>query len=257
MKKIIALLVVVSLSITAAGCFPFGSIVGRGPVETRSFDFSGFTRVVSASTFEVEIVRDSAFSVIVTTNENLFDYLALERTGDTLQVKLKPGSYTFASLKARITLPDLFSVDLSAASKGVVSGFDFIHELRLKASGASVIELAGIKCGDVTVEVSGASRVRGQLEAGDGRFVVTGASSVDLSGSGRKFDVAATGASNVALRNFATADTKVNFSGASSGSVNTGGRLDVQLSGASSLRYFGNPTLGDVNTSGGSSINKG
>jgi hypothetical protein len=28
-------------------------------------------------------------------------------------------------------------------------------------------------------------------------------------------------------------------------------------SGASSLRYFGNPTLGDVNTSGSSSLNKG
>ena len=28
-KKIIALLIVVSLAVTAKGCFPFGSIVGR------------------------------------------------------------------------------------------------------------------------------------------------------------------------------------------------------------------------------------
>jgi hypothetical protein len=257
MKKLLASLLVMSLSVTAAGCFPFGSIVGRGPVETRSFDFSGFTRIETGNNFDVEVVRADAFSVTITTNENLFDYLDLEQTGDTLSIRLENGSYTFAEMKARVTMPDVFSLEVSGASKGKATGFDFAHALTLKASGASEIDLESIKAGETEVEVSGASRIRGELEAANISFTISGASSAELDGRGLTLDLTVSGASNANLRDFTVTNAAVNFSGASSGSVNAAGRLDVQLSGASSLRYFGDPQLDDVNTSGGSSLNKG
>lgn len=37
---------------------------------------------------------------------------------------------------------------------------------------------------------------------------------------------------------------------------NLEGRLDAEVSGASSLQYLGDPTMGDINTSGASTINK-
>ena len=36
--------------------------------------------------------------------------------------------------------------------------------------------------------------------------------------------------------------------------INTSGNLDAELSGASELRYSGNPTLGSIEMSGGSTI---
>ncbi|MEL7562874.1 head GIN domain-containing protein [Dehalogenimonas sp. 4OHTPN] len=257
MKKILTLLVTASLAVTAAGCFPFGSIIGRGPVETRTFDLSGFSRVEVSSTFDAEISRGSAFSVTVTTNENIFDYLDLEVNGDTLLVRLKSGSYTVANLDAGITMPDLKALEVSGASEASVSGFNFNHDLDLKVSGASSITVENVKSGNVNIEASGASRVKGSLECGDARLNVSGASNADLSGLGRNLDVTASGASHITLRDFSGAEVKVNFSGASSGTVNASGRLDVQLSGASSLRYFGNPAIGDVNVTGGSSFSKG
>ncbi|MEN8615381.1 head GIN domain-containing protein [Dehalogenimonas sp. THU2] len=256
-KKTIILLIVLSFCVTAAGCFPFGSIVGRGPVETRNFEFSGFTRIVAATAFDVEVVLSSDFSVTVTTNENLFEYMDLQQNGDTLTVQLRSGSYSFASLKARITMPDLFSLEVSGASSGQVSDFNFSHALTLKASGASSIDLSNVRAGDVEMEISGASRVRGGIETDHGRINLSGASTVDLAGNGRNYELTASGASNATLRNFTTDNTKVVFSGASSGSVNSDGQLDVSLSGASSLRYFGNPTVGDVDVSGGSSFSRG
>jgi hypothetical protein len=247
--------------VVAVGLTPFacslGGIVGRGEVQTRNFDFSGFTRVEVSSTFEAEIVRGDAFSVSVTTNQNIFGYLDLELNGDTLEIKLKNGSYTIASLRARVTMPDLTALEVSGASEGKAEGFSSGHNLDLKASGASRIELSNMKCGIADIEVSGASRVTGNLDSGDANVAISGASTVDISGRGGKLDVTASGASHANFDDFATSDTRVNFSGASSGSVNTPAKLDVQLSGASQLKYFGNPTLGEVNVTGASSLNKG
>ncbi len=257
MKKIISLLIILTLAVTAAGCFPFGSIVGRGEVETRSFDFTGFTRVEASFTFDVDVVRDNTFSVTVTTNDNIFDYLALEQDGDTLKIKLKDGSYTVASLKARVTLPDLFSVTVTGASSAKVTGFESSHELRLTAAGASNIELSEMKSGDARIEVDGASRVKGLLEAAACNFSVEGASNIELTGKSHFLNLIATGASHATLRDFVSTGVRVQFSGASSGNVNTSGSLSGSLSGASSLRYFGNPILGEINTSGASSASPG
>jgi hypothetical protein len=257
MKKILAFGLVASLSLLGMACIPFGSIVGRGPVETRSLDFAGFTKLEISSTFKVEVVRDASYSVSVTTNQNIFDYLDFSKDGDTLKIRLKNGSYTVASLKARVTMPDVLSLEVSGASSGSLSGFNSTAALILRASGASTIELAGIKCGDVDTEVSGASKIKGNMESANATFDISGASNATLSGHGQNLNVTVSGASRATLKDFMTTSAKVNFSGASSGDVNTSGRLDVTLSGASSLKYYGNATLGDVSVTGASSLNKG
>ncbi|ADJ26996.1 conserved hypothetical protein [Dehalogenimonas lykanthroporepellens BL-DC-9] len=256
-RKVLVIVLVTVLAATAAGCFTVGSIVGRGPVETRDFEFDSFTRLQVSSAFEVTVARSDEFSVSVTTNENLFDYLDLSRVGDTLSLRLKSGSYTFASLKARVTMPDIFSAEITSASEATISGFEFTHALNLTASGASQIHLTDMTTGELTLQVSGASRLTGDVNSGEGSFNISGASTLELSGSGGGLTVTGSGASTVALKEFTAGNIGLDFSGATTGSVRAGGRLDVTLSGASSLRYFGNPVIGDVNVSGGSSLNSG
>ena len=255
--KLFGIMVVASFSLAGMACVPLGSIVGRGPVETHSQDFSGFTKLEIFSTFNVEVVRDASYSVTVTTNQNIFDYLDFQKDGDTLKVKLKTGSYTVASLKAKVTLPNLASLEVNGASYASLNGFTSTSSLKLTASGASTIELVGAKCGDLTADISGASRIKGTLESGNAIIDLSGASNVSLSGRAQNLNVTSSGASHVTLTEFTTSSAKVNFSGASSGDVNTSGRLDLSLSGASSLKYHGNATLGDVNVTGASSLNKG
>lgn len=256
-RKLMLITLVAALALMGTGCFSIGSIVGRGPVETRDFEFDGFTRLQVSSAFDVTVVRSDDFSVSITTNENLFEYLDLSRVGDTLSIRLRAGSYTFASLKARVTMPDLFSTEVGAASKAAISGFDFTHALELTASGASQIQLADMTTGELTLQVSGASRLSGEIHSGAGDYNISGASTLDLNGSGGRLTVTGSGASTVALRDFVAGNVALNFSGATTGSVRTAGKLDVTLSGASSLRYYGSPVIGDVNVSGGSSLSAG
>ncbi len=75
-----------------------------------------------------------------------------------------------------------------------------------------------------------------------------------LSGSGQKLRVTASGASTADLRDFAVNDANVDANGASLIEVNTTGTLDAKASGASTVRYTGNPTLGRIDESGASSV---
>ena len=75
-----------------------------------------------------------------------------------------------------------------------------------------------------------------------------------MQGSASDIVIEGSGASRVELADFPLNNADINLSGASTGTVNLKGRLDAELSGASKLRYIGEPTMGNINTSGGSTI---
>ncbi|MDH4291505.1 MAG: DUF2807 domain-containing protein, partial [Dehalococcoidia bacterium] len=92
--------------------------------------------------------------------------------------------------------------------------------------------------------------------AGNVEFDINGASTIQLEGSANDMDAIVSGASRFNLDDFIVNNADVNFSGASSGTVNLNGRLDADLSGASRLAYIGEPTMGDINTSDASTLSK-
>jgi len=139
-------------------------------------------------------------------------------------------------LRASVTMPQLHGLTVSGASRGTVSDFSSTE--------------------DLDIAVSGASRVTGNITAGNVEFDISGASTIQLEGSANDMVASVSGASRFNLDAFIVNNADVNFSGASSGTVNLNGRLDANLSGASRLSYIGEPTMGTINTSGASTLNK-
>ena len=113
-----------------------------------------------------------------------------------------------------------------------------------------------MKTGNTNFMLSGASKASGSIEMADGRFDLSGASSLELEGSANDIDIEASGASHVQLSNFSIVNVEINLSGASDATINARGRLEGDLSGASKLSYMGNPTLGNISTSGSSTISQ-
>ena len=113
-----------------------------------------------------------------------------------------------------------------------------------------------METGDFECEISGASEVTGYLKATSSYIVLSGASKIKINGSAGDIKIDASGASQVDLANFTVNDADISFSGASDGSLNINGRLDVSLSGGSFLEYGGNPILGDFNVTGGSELKR-
>ena len=230
-KTMAILLLAVLLLAIPAGCF--------GGDTTKEFDFSGFTKVEIGPAFKVEIAQSTSYSVSVTADSNRMKHIEVTKEGDTLKIDLDSSGWqlSFSTLEATITMPDLRSLNLSGASNGTVQGFSSSNDLSLN--------------------ISGASRLSGSINAGDVEFIITGASRVELQGSADDMNVDASGASSVRLSGFEVVNADVTLSGASNGTVKMDGRLDANLSGASRLTYIGEPTMGSINTSGASTINKG
>ena len=238
MHRLSGLILAVVLFATG-GCTMTESITSSGKSVTREFDIAGFDRIQAGSAFTVDITRGESYSVVVTIDENLVEYLDVEKQGDTLIVGMKPSlrfNLRDGEMRAVVSMPELTGLDLSGATRTTVAGF----------SGEQPLD----------VEVSGASRLAGDISCGHVRFNVSGASNVSLRGAADVSSVEASGASKVDLTEFVTQATTVNASGASNVSVSPEDTLDMSASGASHVTYSPGAIIGRINTSGASTVSE-
>ncbi len=256
----IVLAIIMGLLTVVSGCTPGvgPTVTGSGKLASWEFNYRDFTKVEAGYAFDIEINKADTYLVRISIDDNSYEHLDISQSGDTLYLRLKPNyNYMNVTRKATINLPDLESLGLSGASKAKISGgFSSSHAVDFDLSGASQVDIGSMKAGNTNFGLSGASKASGSIEMANGRFDLSGASSLELEGSANDIDVEASGASHVELPDFSVVDADINLSGASDITINASGRLDGNLSGGSRLIYMGNPTMGSISASGGSTISK-
>jgi hypothetical protein len=260
MKKRLITGAILLLIAVLPGCYGVninGNITGSQNLETREYDFTDFNRIEILSPFAVEISRSNDYAVSVTANDNLYEYIDVTQSGNTLRIRLRPFlSFRSTTLRAEITLPELISIEMSGASSGNVADFQTDKDVDITVSGASRLEIVSLQAADVTVEISGASRASGFVKCENTSVEVSGASSLELDGSAEGARLEASGASSLRLQEFYLLHASVILSGASNGNVEVNGTLDVDISGASRLVFGGNPQLGEVEVTSASSLSR-
>ena len=227
-------------------------------VITREFDFSDFTNVDIGGAFRVEIVHSDSYQVSVTAEARLFNYIDVNKSGNTLKITVKSHHSSMRTTRrVRIAMPVLKKLRMSGASRGTVKGFSSEENFDLNLGGASTLDDIDIRAGKTTFEISGASRVSGNVELGDAEFTLSGSGRVELKGSANRAVLNAWGASNLNLADFTINDTSVNLKGVSRATCGEcRGNLALDLSGASRFEYAGEPTISDIKLSGASTIRK-
>ena len=198
-----------------------GPVTGSGNLVTLDKSFSDFTAVDASWGFKVTITKSDTYNVSITIDDNLVDYLQVTKSGNTLHIGLKPVTYDRVTQKANIQMPLLREFHLSGGSHGIVEGF----------------YVPPYYSSDFILSLSGGCHA-------------------EMEGSANKISVEASGGSHLDLTDFPVHNAYVDLSGASHATINLDGRLDANLGGASHLHYIGEPTLGDINTSGGSLIGR-
>jgi hypothetical protein len=238
MKRIMVVLCA-SLIVLLAGCSFLLPIKGSGTLSRSVYPASGFSGVQASQSFLVRIVPDPVYSVNITCDDNIQRYLIVEHDGHgTLHLSLAQGyNYTGVTLIAEVHMPAVNVIDASGASTvNIDSGCTAPQGLRLALSGASTCQLSNVTCGDLSVEVSGASQ-----------FTCTGsAAAITLNVSG---------ASHADVLNCTGTRADVHLSGASEAWVDVGTHpIDLSASGASTLYYGGSPALNVRDLSGASRV---
>ena len=239
MRKYSVMFIVLLLGALLTACNVQGSnVFGSGNIVEQTVEATGFDRVDASGAFQVRIHQGDSYSVVVRIDDNLVRCLDVYVSGSKLNVGTRSECWitNATRMEADITMPTLTGIELSGASHATITGFDSSKDLYVNVSGASSVE-ADISAGNVTVNASGASHVT-------------------LTGSGGDLTAEASGASHIGLEDFPVQDASIQVSGASSVTVYANGRLSAEASGASHVYYLGEPTLGNVSTSGGSSLGR-
>jgi hypothetical protein len=232
---------------------------GANSMKTEEMDFRDFTHVEAGYACELEVHWSNSYSVSITAGDNLIRSVKVDKADGTLRIRRTLSSFRGlipGTFQAKVTMPVLDTLDLSGASKGTVIGFSSESNFSTNLKGASSLAILNMSAGDMKFKLAGASRATGQVKGADAEFNLSGASRVELDGSARNIVIGAAGASQVDLASLRVGSANVKLRGASNTTVNLGGRLDANLSGASKLYWLGNPVMGDIKTAGASAISR-
>ena len=128
---------------------------------------------------------------------------------------------------------------------------------KLKASGACNVAIVnGMKSDDLLVDLSGASDLKGKIEANKLTFDMSGASDVKITGSSKNLAIDASGASSFKGFELATDYCNIKASGASGVRITVNKEISAVASGASDIDFKGAGVIRDIKTSGSSSISR-
>lgn len=290
----LSILILLSLmAILFTGCSAVFHTAGTGEIVGKTYDFKDFTNVEVSDAVKYEVIQSNDYSVVVSTHEDILDHLDIYQSGNTVHIGLKFDlHFGLNNVMVTITMPQLSKLVVSGASEGKATGFDSTGNLEITVSGASDLNM-GIKAGqsglDVSgsskitgnltstdtkivlagdsdlvmtlqtgktdMDISGSSEITGDLQAQDSQITLSGASNCTLTGSAGNTLIEASGSSRMSSPDLTLKSADVKLIGASYASIHTDGTLNIDLSGSSKLDYTGNPTVGKIEVSEASKIN--
>jgi hypothetical protein len=229
MKKLGILIFAAAIitGVAISSFFPFGKadhrifnfsfnekVRGSGNVATESRDLNDFKGVDVSSVFQVEIIAGEDFAVEIEADDNLLPLIKTEVRSGVLHIETVERIKSRNGLKVRISAPAVEDI---------------------RASGASRVDMSGVRNETLRIDTSGASKI-------------------NVSGETAKLEIEVSGAGSIDAGNLKADDVSVNASGASHASVFATAELEADASGASRIVYSGSPKNIQKQTSGASSV---
>jgi hypothetical protein len=205
-----------------------------GVLVTEEYPFTGFTQL-EIGVFDVEVRQGEGYSVVLEMDENVLEHVQVTLEGETLRIGLDPSeTYNMETIHmlAEITMPILTGLTMGLVDDAEVNGFRSEDDL--------VIDLSK-------------SSLRGEVHAGDLQVRAEVGCTVKLSGSAANVTVMAAVDSDVDLGGLECKDAVVTAQVNSQVTVCPTGRLDAEAS-ASEVWYIGDPTLGEIRSKLGGTV---
>jgi hypothetical protein len=194
--------------------FSFGKVKGSGNFASQQREVAEFKKIKVGGIFKVEVVVRKDFGIEIEADDNIIPLIRTEVSKGTLKITHQKRFSSKNPVKIRVSAPDIESLEISGVASVNVTNLDN-ESLYIETSGASQINLEG-KTSELRLEMSGASKIKAEN---------LNASKVNIEGSG-----------------------------ASRANVNVSEDIKAELSGASNVRYSGQPKNINKSTSGASSI---
>ena len=219
--------------------FAFVAIMMASCVQAQSSETrtpGHFTKVHSGGSWEVILEEGNTEEIRIEAKGVELSKVKTDIDGDVLTVGLVKGNYNNVSLKFYITYKQLEGLKCSGSGTIEVNSPVISDEFYAALSGSGDISLANLEAEFLSVGISGSADME-----------IKG-------GSVRKAEIKQTGSGDFLGENLAIDLLAVGKSGDTH--VGDLGKVSMNASGSGDLTYIGSPELGDIRTSGSSSIRK-
>jgi len=230
---------ILSLAVLAAASTSCKKIKGSNNVTTEVRALSTFTQIEVEDAIEVYVTYSPTQELVeVEAPDNLHEFIETNVVSGKLKVHFQHNKRikTNKPVKIHITTADLNKFDLSGASEVLLNN--------------------ALNAYDFDLDMSGASNFEGEVNVSTSDIELSGASNAKINGTATDAFVDLSGASTIRKYEFEIETLDVKLSGASSAFLTILTSMSVDLSGASTLNYKGDPVITHINTSGASNINK-
>lgn len=231
---------------------------GTGELSNKTYDVSNFSGIDVSGGFDVNLVQGGNESLVLTAQENLFEFITVKVENGILRIGLEKNVIQTRGLKAKIFLKSVNMLKVSG-------GGDVTAETTLDVPG-------------LAIELSGGGDLKTALKTDELRCRITGGGDAGIDGEIKSYSLSMSGGGDVQSDISSTmvscsitggGDLKIhNKQKASIADVNISGGGDVDLvtdadevkcsvTGGGDASLAGNATILNVSVSGGGDVNAG
>ncbi len=231
----------------------------KGTTEDRTVDLSTFNKIEFNIPGNLEFTQENETSIVVNSNEKIFNALKLSVSNNTLYIEKKKG-YHFKNsedINFKVSSPNIEAISVPGSGK-VDASFDttqFIPDFDLTISGSGYFESNALKAVNQEIVISGSGNIDiNYLENDNLKTTISGSGLVDVRGLSVHSDIAVSGSGSFRGFNYITDDADIKISGSGLAEVHADSTLDAEISGSGSVFYKGNPII-NYSSSGSGSLN--
>jgi hypothetical protein len=227
---------ILMLSIFAVGFAVASDNGSQGATVKQERNVDPFDGIEAGGAFRIFVTQGEPQKVVVEAEE---DYI------EDIETEVKAGRL-------------IISTSSNLQDPGVLNVFITVNNLKeLEISGACKLTSENrFKLDDLNMECSGAAHINFMLSANHIELDCSGAGKVELLGSATSMNLELSGAANLDANEFETENMVADVSGAAAAIVAVSGELTADVSGAGSLKYYGEPETRNTEVSGAGSIKK-
>lgn len=229
------------LAVLTSSCVGFNekNVKLSGVTKVSTKEVSAFDKVDVSGAIDVIVNIGNKSEVVIEADSAIMPYVVTEVKDRELKIYNKDiiGFYNFKNNKILVTIttPSI---------------------LELESSGACDVTINDLKTDMFKVSLSGACDLIGSFECNVLDLEASGSSDSKLRGKVKNCNIELSGACDIKALDLEVDSLKIEGSGSSNVEITVQNSLDVELSGASELRYKGEPKYIKTDMSGVSNLTK-
>lgn len=252
-KSILFLAILIALSVTS--CRKSMFLRGNKNVTTVERQLSEFDKVANDGSFEVTIINDEEYFVVIEAESNLIPHIETRISNGALIIDSDENLLNRRPMKVFVHTDQLRAVELN--------GSGFIHADAFSSpvfsavlDGSGDISTVTTNCEDAYYLISGSGKLEAEIYSEHTKAEIGGSGDLRLTGSGKSSEYEINGSGSIRAFDFWLEESLSVIDGSGSIYVWTSEYLNGKIFDSGSIYYAGNPGLIDKEIEGSGNIVK-